>query len=167
MGTRDQEGGLHPRGVNAKSVGRGGIDAAAMQHLLGFLLAMAGTGTRRVFERHVGQPFELREVEFTLLVLLYANHGAAPKQLAQALNIAAPKLTLLLDKLMARGLLERRRSPSDGRALQLHLTPEGEQLAQRAHEVSQHMEDGLLHVLSPAERAMLRELLLKVGRVAA
>ena len=165
MGTRDQESGLHPRGVNAKSAG-GGIDAAAMQHLLGFLLAMADVGTRRVFERHVGHAFDLREVEFTLLVLLRANHGAAPKQLALALNIPAPKLTLLLDKLMARGLLQRRRSPTDGRARQLHLTPKGEQLTQRAHEVSQHMEDGLLQALSPAERAMLRELLLKVGRAA-
>ena len=53
-----------------------------------------------------------------------------------------------------------------GRALQLHLTPAGTQLAQRAREVSLHMEDALLHGLSPGERTMLRELLLKVGRAA-
>ena len=46
-----------------------------MQHLLGFLMAMADVGTRRVFERHVGEPFELREVEFTLLVLLHKGRG--------------------------------------------------------------------------------------------
>ena len=140
------------------------IDLTSMQHLLGFLVALAQTGTRAVFERHIGKAYELRDVEFTLLVLLHANHGAAPKQLARALALPAPKLTLLLDRLMARGLLERRRSPTDGRALQLHLTPRGAQLAQRAREASLHMEDTLLQGLSPAERAMLRELLLKVAR---
>ncbi|MCG3189217.1 MAG: hypothetical protein LKCHEGNO_01504 [Burkholderiaceae bacterium] len=145
---------------------RGGLDTAAMQHLVGFLLAMATVGARGVFERNIGEPFGLREVEFTILVLLHRNRGAAPKQLAQALNLPAPKVTLLLDRLTERGLLERRRSPSDGRALQLHLTGKGAQLAQRALDASLHMEDDLLRGLSPAERAMLCELLLKVARAA-
>lgn len=49
------------------------------------------------------------------------------------------------------------------RALQVHLTARGEALAQRVHQVSWTLEDELLRVLSPAGRAMLRELLVKLA----
>ena len=144
-----------------------GLDASGVQHLMGFLLAIATVQTRQVFQRRIGAPFELRPVEFTLLVLLLDNHGAAPKQLARALNVPAPHLTVLLDRLVARGLVERRRSSTDRRALQVLLTAAGEALARRAHGVSLTMEDPLLRALSAAEQAMLRELLLKLARAPA
>ncbi len=138
-----------------------------MHHLAGFLIAMADAPARKVFRQHIGEPFELRDVEFTALVLLLANHGAAPKQLARALNLPPPHVSVLLDRLEGRALVERRRSPSDGRGFEVHLTAQGQALAQQVHQVSQHMEDGLLQALSPAERAMLRELLVKLVRGAA
>lgn len=141
-----------------------GLDPSSMQHLIGFLLAMADVPARRVFARHIGKPYELREVEFTTLVLLLANHGAAPKQLARALNVPPPHVSALLDRLQQRGLVERRRSTSDGRAFEVHLTSKGQGLAERVRQVSQSMEDGMLQALSPAERAMLRELLIKLAR---
>lgn len=168
MGTGRQESRLHARGVTSGAPAPAGrLNLAAMQHLTGFLIAMVDAPARRVYQRYIGKPYELREVEFTLLVLLQANHGAAPKQLAQALNLPAPNVTVLLDKMVERGLVERRRSPSDGRALEVHLTDKGQTLALRVHEVSLTMEDSLLQPLSPAERAMLRELLIKLGRAAA
>ena len=169
MGTGRQESGLHARSVTIvrrAPAPAGRLNLAAMQHLTGFLIAMVDAPARRVFQRTIGKPYELREVEFTLLVLLQANHGAAPKQLAQALNLPAPNVTVLLDRMVERGLVERRRSPSDGRALEVHLTDKGQALALRVHEVSMTMEDSLLQPLSPAERAMLRELLIKLGRAA-
>jgi len=144
-----------------------GLDASGVQHLVGFLLAIATVQTRQVFQRHIGASFELRPVEFTLLVLLLYNHGAAPKQLARALNVPAPHLTVLLDRLVARGLVERRRSSTDRRALQVLLTGAGEALARRAQSVSMTMEEPLLRALSAGEQAMLRELLLKLARGAA
>jgi DNA-binding MarR family transcriptional regulator len=142
----------------------GRLDLSAVQHLTGFLVAMVDVPARHVYQRYIGKPYDLREVEFTLLVLLQANHGAAPKQLAQALNMPAPNVTVLLDKMVERGLVERRRSPSDGRALEVHLTDKGHTLAARIHEVSLTMEDSLMQPLSPAERAMLRELLIKLAK---
>lgn len=171
MGTRRLEDRLHTAGaasaVRGPRAPAGRLDLSAMHHLTGFLVAMVDVPARRVFQRHIGKPHGLREVEFTLLVLLQANHGAAPKQLAQALNLPAPHVTVLLDKMVERGLVERRRSPSDGRALEVHLTHEGHSLALRVLEVSKTMEDSLLQPLSPAERAMLRELLIKLARPAA
>lgn len=139
-------------------------DTSGVDHVIGFLLALADVPARRVFQRHVGAPFELRPVEFSLLLLLLAQHGAAPKQLAAWLRVPPPQVTLLVDRLGARHLLERRRSPTDGRALQIHLTAAGVALAERVQRISLTMEDSWLAPLSPAERAMLRELLLKLAR---
>ncbi|HZF80777.1 MAG TPA: MarR family transcriptional regulator, partial [Rubrivivax sp.] len=131
----------------------GRLDLSAMQHLTGFLVTMVNVPARQVFQRYIGKPYQLREVDFTLLVLLQANHGAAPKQLAQALNMPAPHVTVLLDRMVERGFVERRRNASDGRAVEVHLTDKGRTLALRVHDVSLTMEDSLLMPLSPGERA--------------
>ena len=98
-----------------------------------------------------------------MLVLLMGNHSATPKQLAQTLGVSPPNVTVLVDRLAERGLLQRQRSDTDGRALNLRLTDKGLDLAQRAHRVSLTMEAQLLSTLSAAERAMLGELLLKLA----
>jgi DNA-binding MarR family transcriptional regulator len=140
------------------------LDTCDLDPIVGFLLALADVPARRVFQRHVGVPFELRPPEFSLLVLLLANPGAAPKQLGLALNMSPPNITALVDRLDARELVERRRSPTDGRAQQVRLTAKGRTLAQRVQKLSQTMEDSMLAGLSPGERVLLRELLVKLAR---
>lgn len=139
------------------------LDMSGVAHLLGFRLALAEVGTRRVFQSHIGRPFELRPVEFTLLMLLHANPSATPKRLAQALRLSPPNVTVLVDRLAARGLVQRQRCPDDGRATIVQLTARGAELAGRAHHASRTMEDGLLLAMSPGERAMLGELLQKLA----
>ena len=143
------------------------LDTSAVDHLFGFQLAIAAAQTRKVYQRHVGEPFDLRTVEFTLLMVLLKNTRVSPKQLARALAMTAPAITVLIDKMAARGLVERRRSSTDGRALEVLLTPEGDALARTTHAKSLAMEDGLLQRLSPGERVMLRELLVKFWGAAA
>lgn len=140
------------------------LDTGFVSHLMGFLVAMAAAQTRQVFQQHLGAPFELRTVEFTLLMLLLKNGSASPKQLARTLDMPAPNVTVLVDRLAARSLVERRRSSTDGRALQVLLTPAGQALARDAHARSLSSEAALLQRLSPAEQGMLRELLLKLAR---
>lgn len=143
-----------------------GIDQGCLQHLLGYQIARADVPTRRAFAEHVGKPLELSPVEFSCLVLLAFNPGATPKQLAEALAMVAPAITVLLDRLEKRGLIERVRSDSDRRALLVTLTPAGSELAHKAHALSMDMEREVLKTLSVAERAILIELLQKVARAA-
>lgn len=138
------------------------LDQRAMQRLVGYQLTLAEVASRRVFQRHIGTPFKLRPVEFTILVLLQENQRATPKQLALALGVPPPNVTVLVDRLEQRGLLQRQRSTTDGRAMNLQLTDKGAELARRAQRVSSSMESGLLAPLSAAERAMLGELLHKL-----
>lgn len=139
------------------------LDTRSLEHLIGYCLVRAGVPTMRVFRRQIGAPFDLRPVEFSLLLLLLDNPGASPKQLGLALAMSPPNVTVLVDRVVARGLAERRKSASDGRAQEVWLTESGTALARKTGEVSRTMEDGVLQVLTPAERALLRELLVKLA----
>ena len=143
-----------------------GLDQSCLQHLLGYQIARADVPTRRAFAEHIGKPLDLSPVEFSSLVLLAFNPGTTPKQLAEALAMVAPAVTVLLDRLEKRSLIERARSDSDRRAQIVSLTPTGRELALQAHALSMDMEQEVLGALSAAERAILIELLQKVARAA-
>src|SRR5687767_13988095 len=63
--------------------------------------------------------------EFGLLVLVERNGGLSQMTLARALGIDRSTLVPILDRLQGRGLVVRRRSPTDGRMHALALTPNG------------------------------------------
>lgn len=134
-----------------------------LSSIVGFHIARAAVTTYQAFETFIGKPFNLKKVEFSLLMVVLANDGIAPKRLARALAVTAPKLTVLLDGLQARGMLLRERNPDDGRSQHVVLTARGRKLALQAAEAAQPMERALQeHRLSPAEHAMLIELLGKL-----
>jgi DNA-binding MarR family transcriptional regulator len=141
----------------------GSLGLGALQQVLGFHLARAQAHAVGSFERHVGTPLGLRKVDFSLLMLLAANGPVVPKQLARALAVTAPKLTLLVDGLAARGLVRRERNPADGRSQHVVLTDKGHRLAAKAAAAATPMEQDMLSRLTRAEHAMLIELLDKLA----
>ena len=139
------------------------LSSPGLDHLLGYLLALAEVPTTAAFRRHVGEPFGLRPVEFTLLMLLHSSHSASPTQIRHALRLPAPHVTTLVDRLAERGLLQRGRDPHDGRAVRISLTVDGAALAARLQPVAARMEDEVQAALTPAERTTLRRLLKKLA----
>lgn len=133
--------------------------------IVGFHLARASVSTYEAYEQFIGEPFALKKVEFSLLMVVMANQAIAPKRLARALAVTAPKLTVLLDGLQKRGLILRERNPDDGRSQHVVLTPEGLALSQAAARAAEPMERQLQSRLSRAEHAMLIELLGKLAGV--
>jgi DNA-binding MarR family transcriptional regulator len=131
--------------------------------IAGFHLARATVTTQAHFQRHIAAALDLNKIEFSLLMLVMANPGIVPKRLARALAITAPKLTLLLDGLQARNLVQRERNVADGRSQHLVLTERGRKLARDAAAAAEPMERELLSHLSRAEHAMLIELLGKLA----
>lgn len=139
------------------------LSLGVLGDVLGYHIAQAGVTTVDMFERHVGQPFGLRKVEYSLLILLQANGALTPKRLGHALALSGPNLTQLLDRLQARGLLQRERSLTDGRSQNIVLTEAGQQTARDSAAAAAPMERELDDRLSRAERLMLIELLRKVS----
>lgn len=148
------------RSTNSKP---GALVQDLLTGVIGYQIAQAQITTRSLFFRHVGTVLELRPVEYSLLLLLATNRDVTPKQLAQALELSAPNLTILLDKQQERGLLERVRSDTDRRSQHVLLTAAGQALAEQAIALTPQMEAELDACLTQAERAMLLELLGKVA----
>lgn len=132
---------------------------------IGYYIAQAEVTTMRLFFEHIGTPLALRPVEYSLLMLLLANHEMTPKQLVSALALPAPSLTLLVDRLHERGLVERVRSETDRRSQRVMLTAEGRRLADEAAARSPLMDGELDQALSRGEQMILNELLRKVARL--
>jgi DNA-binding MarR family transcriptional regulator len=134
----------------------------ALGEQLGFHLAQASVITTSAYNACVGEPLQLRKVEYSMLMLLRANAALSPKQLAKALALTAPNLTLLLDRLQERDLLVRERNPNDGRSQHVRLSASGLKLIAKADKAAVDMKKHWQSKLSAAESAMLIELLTKV-----
>lgn len=139
------------------------LSLGVLSDVLGYHVAQAAVTTYDTFDRHIGAPFGLRKVEYSLLMLVRANGPLTPKRLGQALALSAPNLTMLLDRLQGRDLIRRDRSPTDGRSQHIALTVAGQQLADATAAAATPMEAELTDRLSRAERMMLIELLRKVA----
>ena len=74
----------------------------------------------------VSQPFT--SVQLHVLVSLYREDGQHPSNLARSVGRSPVSFTTILDRLVERGLIERREDPSDRRAVFIHLTPAAEVL---------------------------------------
>jgi DNA-binding MarR family transcriptional regulator len=138
------------------------LDQSRLTHLLGYASSRVSITMRRVFLKHLG-PLDLKVVEYSILVLVASNPQVNQRQLGETLDISAPNMAVTLDRLVERGWVERVRGTRDRRAMHIHLTPSGQDLVRRAEKIASTMENSSLRVLSPAEKALLIELLMKVA----
>ena len=146
---------------------QGGLDEGGIHGLLGYRLAQAAIVTTESFVRVVGEPFDLRPVEFTILQLVHENTQATATKVAKALAITTPGVTVWLDRLEKRGLLERKRDDTDRRTQNLRVTRKGDELVKSALGHLLKADREILMHLSEGERHMLLELLHKVARTRA
>jgi DNA-binding MarR family transcriptional regulator len=139
------------------------LDESNLLAIVGYQLAQAGVVTDRVFDNRVGGPMDLRRLEFTVLALLQRNPGATARQLARALAVTPPHIAVTVERMAARGLIERERGTTDARLQHLSLSAAGMALVDRAVAALQAGEAEAMSALSSAERAMLAELLHKAA----
>ena len=104
--------------------------------------------------------------QFAVLEAL-ANKGSLPLgRLGQLLVVTPGNITYVVNQLERRGLVRRERAADDRRVVSAALTPEGRELVEAiAPEHARFVRD-LFAVLTPAERAVLRRLLKKLGLAA-
>ena len=63
-----------------------------------------------------------------------SGNGASVSELASALDLALPSVTVAVKKLQGKGLIHKMQSKEDGRSVKITLTPLGEKI-NRAHEI--------------------------------
>lgn len=142
----------------------GRLEEGALGQVLGYQVVQANIVTLQFFAQAVGRAFDLRPVEFTVLVLVDHNPDLAASQLARALAMTPPNVKIWIDRLEARGLVQREVHASDRRALRIRATKAGSTLARKAVQAVIETERQGLFALTPGEQAILLELLHKVAR---
>ena len=97
------------------------------------------------------------------LNVLDAEGAITQHALCQGIGIDPSSMVSTIDELESKGLVERRRHPSDRRAHALHLTTKGRQTLTRGRELARRAQDELLAPLNEEEREQLHGLLLRLA----
>jgi DNA-binding MarR family transcriptional regulator len=96
--------------------------------------------------------------------LLYLAHreGITQSELAEWLEVERITLCRMIDRLAEAGLVERRADPQDRRVWRLHLMPSAHGIVEQLTAIGAEVEEEALATLSPVERTMLRETLVRM-----
>jgi DNA-binding MarR family transcriptional regulator len=112
----------------------------------------------RYFERStasVMKNFGINEPQFAVLAALRRappEFVLSPTELYESLMVSSGAITNRVDRLEAAGLVRRKSSVNDGRALLVHLTPKGRAVIDRAIEAHLENESRLLERMTRAQR---------------
>jgi DNA-binding MarR family transcriptional regulator len=144
-------------------------DAASVDHVdTRYLQSLMGYNARRAALSIIGHflermaPYGLKPVDFSVMSTICHNPGVTSRQLCAALNLLPPNLVGLIQSLEARGLIERKPHPHDGRAVGLHPTEQGQALMVQAEKTAADLELEKTARLTPAQRKTLLDLLQKI-----
>lgn len=101
------------------------VDLGALNQSMGFLLRMAQTHAYDTFFSAFADT-DVRPGEFTVLWVLNLNPGLRQGTIARTLNIKAPHMTKLVQRLVRAGFVRRTIPPEDRRSVRLELTEAGQ-----------------------------------------
>jgi DNA-binding MarR family transcriptional regulator len=105
------------------------------------------------FEECAG--YDITPVQYGLLTTLSLNPNLDQNSLARELGIDRTNVADVLNRLARRGLVERRRSPTDARMVLARLTRAGDRLTKKMYRPMQRAQKRLLGPLLPQERNAL------------
>ena len=110
------------------------FDSLKLENQLCFPLYAA---SREIIKKY--KPFldgiGLTYTQYIAMMLLWESKTMTSKEMGERLYLDSGTLTPLLKKLEEKGLLMRKRSPSDERNLQISITEKGTQLKEKASEI--------------------------------
>ena len=139
------------------------IDTSSLESLVGYNARRASHFVVDIIREHIAI-YDLRIVDLSILLLVAHNPGITSRQLSSVLDILPPNLVGMLNTMEKRGLIERKPHPMDGRAMGLHVTDSGAELAAQAESEVGLLEIQATSTLTAAERKTLIRLLQKIYR---
>lgn len=128
---------------------------------VGFLFIQVARAHRLAAESGLNQ-IGLHAGQEILLLHLGNQAGLTQSELAHLMNVEAPTITKMLQRMEAANLVERRPDPDDGRVTRVYLTAQGKALREPVVEVWQNLENQFLRGLSEMEQALLRRLFMQL-----
>jgi DNA-binding MarR family transcriptional regulator len=102
---------------------------------------------------------DLTPVQYAALVAIREHPGVDATRLSALIAFDRSTLGNVLERLEAKGLIERTASPADKRIKVLHLRPEGRRLLREIEPAIARTQERILGPLKPADRRRFMELL--------
>jgi DNA-binding MarR family transcriptional regulator len=134
--------------------GRRKLALGVLDSLVGFHVRMAQAVIYRDFAASLA-PLDITQKQFAALELIACNPGVSQIDLAETLGADRATMMALVDRLEARGWVERSVSAVDRRRQELRLTPAGHADLDRAKAMAAAHEERLLRSIPAAEREAL------------
>jgi DNA-binding MarR family transcriptional regulator len=138
------------------------VRTAPLQESIGYALRRAQGAVYANFNDALAR-ISLRPIEFSLLLMVAENPGASQSGVCEALGIQKANCVPTMSELERRGLIIRRKSSSDARSYELHITNKGKRILQRAGEVQSSHEQRLIDRIGVEGRDQLLRLLGKLA----
>ena len=117
---------------------------------------------RREVDRRMVQ-HDITDAQWKPLWMLKLGRASNAIELAREMDIDAGAVTRMIDRLEAKGLLERARSEADRRVVHLRLTAAGEAVAKKVPFVLASVNNDFLRGFTEAEWKQLRRLLSRMA----
>jgi DNA-binding MarR family transcriptional regulator len=140
-----------------RAAGRG-IDRLDLRAAPGHLLRRAQQRAVDLFVQAVGEN-GLRPPQFAALLTIHQNPGLNQTQLVRRTGIDRSTVADMIDRLAARGLIERRRASADQRVNTLWITAAGTATLEACHEAVDAAQARILAPVPPEKRAAAIEVL--------
>lgn len=128
---------------------------------LGFLLADVSRLVRHRFDQRA-RTLGLTRAQWRVLAQLRRREGINQTDLAEIMEIETITLGRHIDRLEAKGWVERRRDPADRRAWKLHLKEKAQPVLNKMRALSEATREEALAGIPAAERERLIDLLLTI-----
>jgi DNA-binding MarR family transcriptional regulator len=128
---------------------------------IGFLISDVARLMRTAFDRRVRE-IGLTRAQWLVLTRLHRRNGASQSELADMMEVERATAGRLIDRLEAKGWVERRAHKSDRRVNRIYLTASADRLHKRMWKIAEQTVDHAMVGLSVREAAQLSGLLVRV-----
>jgi len=140
-------------------------DLSASDDFIGYAITDVARLLRTVFERRV-RHLGLTRAQWVVIARIHKHPGLSQSEIADILEIEKASAGRLVDRMEAKGWVERRADPDDRRINRLHLTDEAERLHADIWPLAEATVDDALGDLSTAERRVFAAMLTRIkGRL--
>ena len=149
------------RGRNGEAFAES-INFGPLAHWVGFNLSMAQEAAFQALSR---RSLEIGESpgRFATLTLIARNPGISQTELSLASGRDKSSVTPVVEDLVRRGLVERKRMDSDRRTYRLNVTPAGKKILTTLTRCARRHERNLDHVIGARDRKRFVQILKKIA----
>jgi DNA-binding MarR family transcriptional regulator len=137
------------------------LDLGALRQTPGFMIRILQLQNFEAFYRHF-EALDISPVEYAILVTIRDNNGVTQSELAAVLKMQLPNLVKILSRMEDAGILKRKRSARDKRAVELSLSAAGHKRADEASRLGESFNADTLGPLNKQEQTAFLQMLARL-----